>query len=41
LVKQFLATSQGERVEVILAALAEAGAMMVKEQDKGRTSTDG
>lgn len=35
LVKQFLAEAQGERKEVILAALAEAGAMMVKQQGKG------
>ncbi|XDF34400.1 ATP-binding protein [Paracidovorax avenae] len=35
LVKQFLAEAQGERREVILAALAEAGAMMVKQQVKG------
>lgn len=35
LVKQFLAEAQGERKEVILAALAEAGAMMVKQQEKG------
>lgn len=35
LVKQFLAGAQGERKEVILAALAEAGAMMVKQQGKG------
>jgi hypothetical protein len=35
LVKQFLAEAQGERREVILAALAEAGAMMVKQQSKG------
>lgn len=35
LVKQFLAEAQGERKEVILAALAEAGAMMVKQQSKG------
>jgi len=32
LVKQFLAEAQGERREVILAALAETGAMMVKQQ---------
>lgn len=36
LVKQFLADAQGERKEVILAALAEAGAMMVKQQGKGK-----
>jgi hypothetical protein len=36
LVKQFLATSQGERREIILAALAEAGALMVNEQGKGK-----
>lgn len=36
LVKQFLADAQGERRDVILAALAEAGAMMVKQQDKER-----
>lgn len=36
LVKQFLAEAQGERKEVILAALAEAGAMMVKQQGKGK-----
>lgn len=36
LVKQFLADAQGERTEVILAALAEAGAMMVKQQSKGK-----
>ncbi|MDM0018011.1 ATP-binding protein [Variovorax saccharolyticus] len=36
LVKQFLAEAQGERKEVILAALAEAGAMMVKQQSKGK-----
>jgi hypothetical protein len=36
LVKQFLAEAQGERKEVILAALAEAGAMMVKQQEKGK-----
>jgi hypothetical protein len=36
LVKQFLVEAQGERKEVILAALAEAGAMMVKQQDKER-----
>lgn len=35
LVKQFLAEAKGERKEVILAALAEAGAMMVKQQSKG------
>ncbi|SFE00947.1 ATP-binding protein [Paracidovorax konjaci] len=35
LVKQFLAEAQGESKEVILAALAEAGAMMVKQQGKG------
>ena len=35
LVKQFLADAQGERKEVILAALAEAGAMMFKQQSKG------
>ena len=35
LTKQFLAGAQGERMEVILAALAEAGAMMVKQQGKG------
>lgn len=35
LVKQFLAEAQGERKEVILAALAEAGAMMVRQQGKG------
>jgi hypothetical protein len=34
LVKQFLAEAQGERKEVILAALAEAGALMVKQQYK-------
>lgn len=33
LVKQFLADSHGERREIILAALAEAGAMMVKQQN--------
>lgn len=38
LVKQFLATAQGERREIILAALAEAGAMMVMAQNKGRNS---
>lgn len=36
LVKQFLADAQGERKDVILAALAEAGAMMVKQQEKER-----
>jgi len=36
LVKQFLADAQGERKEVILAAFAEAGAMMVKQQAKGK-----
>lgn len=36
LVKQFLAKAQGEREEVILAALAEAGAMLIKQQDKGK-----
>lgn len=36
LVKQFLATAQGERREIILAALAEAGALMVNEQGKTR-----
>jgi hypothetical protein len=41
LVKEFLAYSQGERREVILAALAEAGAMMVKQQQKGRGRSDG
>jgi hypothetical protein len=41
LVKEFLANSQGERREVILAALAEAGAMMVKQQQKGREKTNG
>lgn len=35
LVKQFLAEAQGERKEVILAALAEAGAMMVRQHEKG------
>ena len=34
LVKQFLAEAQGERREVILAALAETGAMLVKQQVK-------
>lgn len=34
LVKQFLAEAQGERKEIILAALAEAGAMMVKQHVK-------
>lgn len=37
LVKQFLIEAQGQRREVILAALAEAGAMMVKQQDKERS----
>jgi hypothetical protein len=41
LVKEFLANSQGERKEVILAALAEAGAMMVKQQQKGREKQNG
>jgi hypothetical protein len=41
LVKEFLANSHGERREVILAALAEAGAMMVKQQQKGRENTNG
>lgn len=36
LVKHFLAEAQGERKEVILAALAEAGAMMVKQQGKAK-----
>lgn len=35
LVKQFLTDAQGERKEIILAALAEAGAMMVKQEGKG------
>jgi len=38
LVKQFLANAQGERKEVILAALAEAGAMMVNQQGKGKNN---
>ena len=38
LVKQFLVEAQGERKEVILAALAEAGAMMVKQQDKEKNN---
>lgn len=36
LVKQFLAEAHGESKEVILAALAEAGAIMVKQQGKGK-----
>lgn len=36
LVKQFLAKAHGEREEVILAALAEAGAMLIKQHDKGK-----
>ncbi|WP_240592762.1 ATP-binding protein [Macromonas bipunctata] len=36
LVRQFLVKAQGEREEVILAALAEAGAMLIKQQDKGK-----
>ncbi len=35
LVKSFLAKAQGEKKEVILAALAEAGALMVNQQSKG------
>lgn len=35
LVKRFLAKAQGERKEVILAALAEVGAMMIRQPDKG------
>ncbi len=38
LVKQFLAKAQGEREEVILAALAEAGAMLIKQQGKGKNN---
>lgn len=41
LVKEFLANSQGERREVILAALAEAGALMVKQQQKAREKANG
>ncbi len=36
LVKQFMEKAKGERGEVILAALAEAGAMLIKQQDKGK-----
>lgn len=38
MVKQILADAQGERKEVILAALAEAGAMLVKQQYKGKSN---
>lgn len=41
LVKQFLADSHGERREVILAALAEAGAMMVKQQNLAKVNHNG
>jgi hypothetical protein len=36
LVKAFLADTVGERPEVILAALAEAGAMTLSKLDKGK-----
>jgi hypothetical protein len=40
LVKQLLATSQGERREIVLAALAEAGALMINEQGSGMRNTN-
>ncbi len=36
MVKAFLASTMGERPEVILAALAEAGAMTLGKLDKGK-----
>jgi hypothetical protein len=36
IVKAFLASTMGERPEVILAALAEAGAMTLGNLDKGK-----
>jgi hypothetical protein len=38
LVKNFLAKAQGERPEVILAALAEAGALMINQRNQGEAS---
>ena len=38
LVKSFLAEAQGERKEIILAALAEAGAMMVNLSGVGEAN---
>lgn len=37
LVKQLLAKSQGERADIFLAALAEAGAILVNQQSKGQS----